>query len=61
MRKHYDEMTYRKQKGIFHLKEDPFAEKSEGISKNYKELLLLLKFLKTKREVKKMNNSFYDL
>ena len=45
--------------------EDPFAKNAQGISKIYHEVLLLLKFLQTKPQVKNMNNrmniSYYDL
>ena len=41
--------------------EDPFAKNAQGISKIYHEVLLLMKFLQTKPEVKKINISYYDL
>ena len=41
--------------------EDPFAENAKGFSKNYIEVLLLMKYLQTKPQVKNMKNNFYDL
>ena len=43
------------------MDEDPFAEKAQGISKIYHEVLLLLKFPQTKPPVRNMNNNYYDL
>ena len=45
---YYDNMNIR-----FH--EDPFAKNAEGISKIYHGVLLLMKFLQTKPQVKNMN------
>ena len=41
--------------------QDPFAKNAQGISKIYHEVLLLMKFLMTKPEVKIMNIKYYDL
>ena len=41
--------------------EDPFAKNAQCISKIYHEVLLLMKFLQTKPEVKDMNINYYDL
>ena len=41
--------------------EDPFAKRAQVISKIYHEVLLLMKFLQTKPEVKNMNNNYYEL
>ena len=41
--------------------EDPFAKNTQGISKIYHEVLMLMKFLQTKPEVKSMNINYYDL
>ena len=38
-----------------------FSRKAQGISKIYHGVLLLMKFLQTKPEVKKMNINYYDL
>ena len=43
------------------MDEDPFAKNARGISKIYHEVLLLMKFLQTKPQVKKMNIKYYDL
>ena len=40
---------------------DPFARNAESISKIYNEVLVLMKFLQTKPQVKNMNISYYDL
>ena len=41
--------------------EGPFAKNTQDISKNYHEVLLLMKFLQTKPQVKNMNINYYDL
>ena len=41
--------------------EDPFAKNALDISKIYHEVLLLMKFLQTKPQVKYMNINYYDL
>ena len=45
----------------FQTQEDPFAKNAQGISKIYHQLLLLMKFLQTKPQVKNMNINYYDL
>ena len=40
--------------------EDPFAKKTQGITKIYHEVLLLIKFLQTKPQVKNMTINYYD-
>ena len=54
---YYDEMKNR----IFQIQEDPFAKNAQGISKNYREVLLLREFLQTKLQGKNMNIIYYDL
>ena len=51
---YYDKMNIR-------MDEDPFAKNAQGISKIYHEVLLLMKSLQTKPQVKNMNNNYYDL
>ena len=41
--------------------QDPFAKNAQGISKIYHEVLLVMKFLQTKPQVKNMNINYYDL
>ena len=41
--------------------QDPFSKNAQGISKIYHEVLLLMKFLQTKSQVKNMNINYYDL
>ena len=53
-------MNIKKQKKSFPFKEDPFSNDAQGISKIYHEILLLMKFLQTKPQVKHMNIN-YDL
>ena len=43
------------------MDEDPFAKNAQGISKIYHEVLMLMKFLQTKPQVKNMNINYYDL
>ena len=45
----------------FKTQEDPFSRNAQGISKIYHEVLLLMKFLQTKPQVKNMNFNYYDL
>ena len=45
----------------FQNQEDHFSKNSQGISKIYHEVLLLMKFLQTKPQVKNMNINYYDL
>ena len=54
---YYDEMNSKN----FRFEEDPFAKNAEGIGKIYHEVLMLMKFLQTKPEVKNMNINYYDL
>ena len=55
---YYTEM---KNKNFQTNNQDPFAKNAQGNSKIYHEVLLLMKFLQTKPEVKNMNINFYDL
>ena len=50
---YYDEMKNKN----FRYEEDTFAKNAQGISKIYHEVLLLMKFLQTKPQVKSMNNN----
>ena len=43
------------------IDEDPFSKNAQGISLFYHEVLLLMKFLQTKPQVKNMNIKYYDL
>ena len=45
----------------FQTQEDPFNKNAQGISKIYHEVLLLMKFLQTKSQVKNMNINYFDL
>ena len=51
---YYDEMNIR-------MDEDPFARNAQGISKSCHAVLLVMKFLQTKPQVKNMNINYYDL
>ena len=42
------------------MDEDPFAGNAQSISEIYHEVLLLMKFLQTKPQIKKMNINYYD-
>ena len=45
----------------FQTQEDLFSKNAQGVSKIYHEVLLLMKFLQTKPQVKNMNINYYDL
>ena len=45
----------------FRFEQDTFAKNAQGINKIYHEVLLLMKFLQTKTQVKSMNIKYYDL
>ena len=55
---YYKEMKNRK---FQTYKQDFFAKNAQGFSKIYHEVSLLMKFLQTKPQVKKMNINYYDL
>ena len=57
----YDEMNTRRRNGTFQFEEDVFSKSAQGKSKIYDEVLLLLKFLQTKPQIKSMNINYYDL
>ena len=40
---------------------DPFSRNAQGISKIYYGVLLLMKFLQTKPQIRNMNINYYDL
>ena len=46
---------------IFQTEQDPFSRNAQGISKIYHEVLLLLKFLQTKPQIKNTNINYFDL
>ena len=52
--KYYDNMDIK-------FEQDPFVRNAQGISKVYHEVLLLMKFLQTKPQVKNMIINYYDL
>ena len=55
---YYKEM---KNKNFQTYDQDPFSRNAQGISKIYHEVLLLMRFLQTKPQVKNMNINYYDL
>ena len=55
--KYYTEMKNKN----FQTQQDPFARNAEGISKLYHEVLLLMKILERKPQIKNMNSKYYDL
>ena len=55
---YYTEM---KNKNFQTQDQDPFSRNARGISKIFHEVLLLMKFLQTKPQVKNMNINYYDL
>ena len=52
---YYDEVNIRKEIGKFQFEEDPFSKGVQGVGRIYQNLLLLMKFLQTKLQVKNMN------
>ena len=59
--KFFDERKNRRQSGTFQFEEDTFSKNTQNIGKNYKEVLLLIKFLQTKPQIKDMNIKYYEL
>ena len=57
IKNYYDEMKHR----IFQNEQDPASKNAQSISKIYHEVLLLMKFLQTKPQVKIMNTNYHDL
>ena len=55
--KYYTEMK----KNFQTNNQDPFSRNSQGISRIYHEVLLLMKFLQTKPQVKNMNINYFAL
>ena len=45
----------------FQTQQDPFSRNAQGFSKIYHEVLLLMKFLQTKPQVKITNNNYHYL
>ena len=45
----------------FQTQQDPFSKNAHGVSKIYHEVLLLMKFLQTKPQIKNMNINYFDL
>ena len=45
----------------FQSQHDPFSRSAQGISKIDHEVLLLMKFLQTKPQIKNMNINYYDI
>ena len=56
--KYYDELKYRMESGSFHYEEDIFRKNEEKITKLYPEIIILLKNLQTKPQVKKVKFNF---
>ena len=54
---YYKEMKNRN----FQSQKDPFSKNAQGISKIYHDVLLLMKFLQTKPQIKNMNIKYNDL
>ena len=54
---YYNEMKNRN----FQSQEDPFSRNAQGISRIYHEVLLLMKFLQTKPQIKNMKFNSFDL
>ena len=50
-----------KNKNVQTHQQNPFTKNAQGIKKIYHEVLLVMKFLQTKPEVKNTNINYYDL
>ena len=57
---YFDEIGYRSS-NTFQFKEDPFAKNAQGIGNFFYEVLILMKFVQTKSQVKNVNINYYDL
>ena len=58
---YFDEMNKRKRSGKFYFEEDPFSKDAQRISKKYQEVILLMKVLQSKPEVRGLNFNYYGL
>ena len=54
---YYNEMKHRN----FQSQEDPFVKNAQDINQIYHDVILLMKFLQTKPQVKIMNINYFDL
>ena len=54
---YYDEMNIEN----FACEEDPFSKDAQGLSKTYREVLMSMKFLQTKPQIKNRIFKYYDL
>ena len=54
---YYNEMKNKN----FLSERDPFAKNAQSISKNYHEVLILIKYLQTKPQNKSMNTNYHEL
>ena len=50
----YDKMNNGRQIKSFHFEEDPFPKNAGGTGKSFREVLLFMKFLETKPQIKNM-------
>ena len=60
-RNYCHEMNIRRQNGNFQFGKNLFSESVKSNSKFYYEVLLIMIFLQTKPNIKKMHNNYYDL
>ena len=58
---YYDELNIRRQSGNFQFQKNSFSKNVQGIGKTYHEVLLLMKFLQTKPQIKNMKINSFDL
>ena len=54
---YFNEMKHKN----FQTQEDPFSKNAQGVNRIYHEVILLMKYLQTKPEVKNMNIKYFDL
>ena len=57
----YCEMKYKRQSITFQFEEDVFSKDAQGVINFYHEVIILMNFIQTKPQVKRMNINYYDL
>ena len=57
---YYDDINFTRRSGNFQFEEDHVSIYFQGIGRLYHEVLLLMKLLQTKPQVRNMNINYYD-
>ena len=58
---YYDQMNYTRQTKTFQFEEEPFCKGAQSVAFIMHKVLLIMKFLQTKSQVKGKNTNYYDL